>query len=195
MKSPLSRFFVFVTCVLSLGCFAPRLEAAPLSAPTPQFSDVLHALGGETLPAAWAGIWEFTDTDRDCITNDSLSTDSSVDTLCTSDTFDPDDTGYSLDCTGTATDTEVHVVCTGSFPVKEVPGCIITVTFTLDATRSGETLESTTEFSQVYSPECGPFPGSCFRTVSTATRIGPEPAECATAVDSMTWGRVKAAYR
>ncbi|MFN8178870.1 MAG: hypothetical protein U0167_13150, partial [bacterium] len=72
----------------------------------------------------------------------------------------------------------------------------VTFNYTLAATRTGETLHATLTQSQVYSqPGCGPIPDSCTKTVTTATRIGAEPANCAAPVEPDTWGQVKSRYR
>jgi hypothetical protein len=38
-------------------------------------------------------------------------------------------------------------------------------------------------------------PDFCIQQQTTGTRIGPEPKDCLTSVDELSWGRVKAFYR
>jgi hypothetical protein len=174
---------------LSFASAAQSAELRPLS-----FTDMLRAMnsrGNPTLPSAWAGVWDFDDADYDCGTNEFLGSDPSVDTLCTGDTFQEEG---KLDCSGTASDTEIDIACTGSSEI--FPGCNVTSTFTLQATRSGETLTAVATFSFDFEPDdCAFQEDSCIRTETTGTRIAPEPAECSTPVEPNTWGRVKAAYR
>jgi len=159
----------------------------------PNLGDVLRAAGDLTIPAAWSGVWEFEDTDYDCTTKLPTGTGSDTDTLCTGEAIYGDDA--KLNCTGTVSDTEVDVDCTGD--VEVFPGCVLTFNFSLTATRSGDTLTSSSTVSQVYTPPLCAFgqPDQCQRTDSVANRVGPEPPDCLTSVEEMSWGRVKAVYR
>ncbi len=184
----------------SIVLVALASSASAAEVPRPTLSDVFHAMsrssGGEfTLPAAWAGVWEFTDSDYDCITEEFKNTDVNEDTLCTGQSI-TEEGPFDLDCTGSAvTDTDIDVACTGTFPVG-LPGCNVTITFSLEAHRSGETATVISVFSQDFSPDlCAFQEDSCLRTEGTGSRIAPEPPECATPVEPVTWGRVKASYR
>ncbi len=173
-------------------------SASAAETPRPTFFDVIRALsherGDNTIPAAWAGVWNFVDSDYDCITKEFIGTDANVDTLCTG-TPVIDDEGFKLNCSGTIDDTSVDVTCTYTEELDK--GCSVTISISLEGTRSGDTANVTTTFSQDYTPDGCAFgiPDNCTRTEGVGSRIGPEPAECATPVDAVTWGRVKAGYR
>jgi hypothetical protein len=163
---------------------------APIT-PRPALSDVLEAAGNPTIPAAWGGIWDFSNTDYDCTTQEILGTDTDMDTLCTGDGFAR---GIETDCSGTVTDTAVDVTCSGQMEVS--PGCNVAFTKTTIATRNGNSMSVTSTFATDYTPDdCAFTPDECVETQSTGTRIGPEPPTCSTSVDGIGWGRIKALYR
>jgi hypothetical protein len=157
----------------------------------PTLKDVLTSFGDTVIPAAWSGIWDFSNTDIDCITQQVTGSDADTDTLCTGQDLNP---GGKLDCIGSITDTTVNVTCSGQMEI--FPGCNVTFTYTLAATRNGDNLTSTSTFLTDYSPDgCAFVPDECTETQSTATRVAQEPPNCLTSVDSFSWGRVKAIYR
>lgn len=184
------RSVVFV----SAACFALASAAAAAEFPTristPSFADALRA-GGYTIPAAWAGVWAGTSIDYDCATNAVVGGDSDPDTLCTGDDVSPGDFGFAFNCSGTIDDNSANVTCTAD---SSISICSLHFEFTLVATRSGDSFTATTTISQDFNPDfCGT--DSCVRTETTATRIAPEPAECATPVDVISWGEIKSRYR
>jgi len=173
---------------------APAFPAAS-GGPSPlRLEDALAALGTPSIPPAWAGIWEFEDDEYDCATNAHLSSSTSQDTLCANAPVFGDPGFGDWSCSGTVDDTSVDVSCSASEEIDT--GCVVTFTSTLVATRSGDAMTSTMTFSQTFEPEgCAFLPNSCRRRESTATRIGPPPGDCTTAVVPETWGRTKARYR
>jgi hypothetical protein len=203
MESILALFLTFVPGSALDPAFAARqadpqmdrsltpIPGADMSAHAPRLRDLLRRAGGFTIPAAWAGVWEFDDIDYDCATNDSLDSDSSTDTLCTGDPVFPDS---GLTCTGNADDNNINIVCEGTFEI--ITGCFATFTNTLVASRNGDSLTATLTFSRSYTPpNCIFKEDSCTRTESSGSRIGPEPPGCTTAVEEVSWGKVKARYK
>jgi hypothetical protein len=93
--------------------------------------------------------------------------------------------------------TSVDVSCSYTEVLDEKSGCSVTVTISIEGPRSGDTANVTSTFSQDFEPDgCFfGFPDECTRTEGVGTRIGPEPAECATPVEAATWGKIKAQYR
>lgn len=179
---------LLLALTLSLATGVPARAAAPL-----HLDEVLAALGDASVPAAWAGVWQFQEDDYDCTTNAFLGHSTTEDTLCAgAPVFGGSLPGWS--CTGTGDDTSLDITCSGSEEIDT--GCTVTFTQTLTATRSGDTVNAVATFSQTFSPEgCAFIPDSCTRTESVGTRLGPPPPGCTTATVSETWGRTKAHYR
>jgi hypothetical protein len=101
-----------------------------------------------------------------------------------------DEDGYSLDCTGTIDDTSIDVDCS----TMETEGpCTITFSYSVQGTRTGDSLSGTETFSITY-VGCGPIADMCTESDITGTRTGPEPASCNTPVVPATWGQIKATY-
>ena len=141
------------------------------------------------VPAAWAGIWEFSSMDHDCgSTGGPITVD--TDTLCAFQPFEVEEEGMTLDCSGTITDTAINVTCTGE--VIEGP-CTVTFTFTTVGTRSGDSYTGTDTFEITY-VGCGPIQDQCQESDVTGTRIAPEPGSCNSPTLPTTWGRIKAQY-
>jgi hypothetical protein len=185
----LIRCFCFTLLALTLVSVAAQANPAP----PPSFSKFLRMLGAPGVPAEWAGIWEFADTTRMCDSTQIEDTDAGFDTLCMDDSYDPD-TSNAFQCSGTATSTEVDITCTGFFTISG--GCTDTITYHLQATRTGETVTYIETLKNNYSrPACPPIPDTCQRTTGVLTRIAPAPKSCATPTQRTTWGRVKALYR
>ena len=189
----MKSFAITAVCFLFSNAWGaePTVQTNVPVVPRPTLSDVLQAAGVPTIPAAWAGIWDFSNSDYDCTTKAFLGSDADTDTLCTGGSLSG---GQKMNCTGTVDDTTVDVSCTGQFEIFE--GCIATFTYTLSATRNGDNLTSVSTFATDYTPDlCAFSPDDCVETQSTATRVGPEPPDCVTSVDEFSWGRVKALYR
>jgi hypothetical protein len=148
--------------------------------------------GDFPLPGAWAGVWSLDESEYDCTTNDFLGGDSFIETLCTGQQLDFVIGAGGLDCVlNEMTDTNINFDCT---LMKDLGGCIYTLTVSLVAQRTGDTFTATITRSEDFDPDtCSE--DSCVRTETVANRIAPEPPDCTSAVEPETWGRVKALYR
>jgi hypothetical protein len=94
-----------------------------------------------------------------------IDTFADTDTLCSGQII-YDDTKFS--CTGSVSDTHIDIECSVTFPFDE--GCSATFTFTLEGTRTGDTANVTSTFSQEFSPTmCAFLPDSCTRTETVMT--------------------------
>ncbi|NOT32608.1 MAG: hypothetical protein HOP12_00385 [Candidatus Eisenbacteria bacterium] len=174
------------------------------AAPTP--AAPIHAIrwltavkvlgGGNTIPAAWAGVWQVEDSlYTGCNPLIPSSTDSFLDTLCTGTSVDPDTTGIgNYDCTGTVTGTTIDITCNGSSMFGD---CEAQFTYHTQGTRTGETMVVITTINTHYEPpaDCFGLPDDCTRIVTRSTRISAEPIECTTATQPSTWGQLKSRYR
>lgn len=147
-----------------------------------------------TVPAAWAGIWSYEDTSRTCGEVTGTPGDG-LDTLCTGDPAGPESGGFfNWDCTGTIDDTHFSITCTASY--MYLPGCTANFTFAIEATRTGDTYVSTATLNTVYSPPgCLFQQDMCMVTTTYGTRIAGPPEQCASPVQPLTWGAMKALYR
>jgi hypothetical protein len=160
--------------------------------PRVTLKDVFSALGDTQIPAAWAGVWTFTNDLYECTLQFPIGSNTETDTLCTGDLVN-DDPKFS--CGGTISDTSIEITCSG---VQEYgPGCNALLSYTLVATRDGDSMTSTSTFTTDFDPDLcfKETPDFCIETQSTATRIAPEPKDCFTSVDEFSWGQVKAFYR
>jgi hypothetical protein len=179
-----------LVCALLLGALAASAaDAGPFA---PRSHSVLG--GGITVPPEWAGIWQSTDTTDDC-NGVFVSTSTSLDTLCTGQTFEDDDPNVS--CTGSADANSYTQHCTGTS--QPIPDCTATFDILTNGTRTGDSFFSVTVFQASYSGTgkgCDLFPDFCQQFNSHSIRIAPAPAEyCATPVEGLSWGRVKSLYR
>jgi len=78
------------------------------------------------------------------------------DTLCAGEVFFAPDPGQPpTDCTGSVNDTELEVTCTSVQKLPEPPGCTVTVTVAIQATRTGGTYTSSQTISFDYAVACG----------------------------------------
>ncbi len=187
---PHAFLFTILFAALLDPLFGTSADAGPR--PTSHGGSPSRLLGGNVVPAAWAGIWSTVDSTYDC--QDILqSTDSSLDTLCTGQASDPG-TG---ECIGTITDNSIDITCNYSELIDT--DCTLTISIEVHGTRTSNSyLLTITSMSSTAgtSKGCDLFPSSCSRTVSRGTRIASEPlAYCSTPVDPTTWGRVKSRYR
>ncbi len=146
-------------------------------------------------PPEWGGIWSFEDQTFDCETNQLISTEAYLDTICAGSSIEFGDSEFPLTCTGSADANTVSMTCTGTFPVFE--NCDMEFTISFEATRNGDSFTSVQTISTTYVGEgCLFLPDECTRTESAATRVGPEPSPCEqTPVETVDWGTVKALYR
>ncbi|HET9887551.1 MAG TPA: hypothetical protein VFR10_08560 [bacterium] len=187
----------FATMALGL-LFSTAWAAEPTAHPNapvvhqPTFAEMLTSFGSTTIPAAWAGIWNINTDNYECTLQFFLGSNADTDTLCTGDQVQDDP---SMVCSGTTTDTTVNISCSGQEEYSA--NCVGILTYTLEATRSGDTMTGTATFSTDFEPdECNEgLPDFCFEQQITGTRVAPEPAECSTSVDEISWGQVKAFYR
>ncbi len=156
----------------------------------PNFGQILYAANGFTVPAAWAGVWHFEDTIRNCGSPTIIGTDSGDDTLCVGQALEP---GMNFTCSGTINDTHVDITCTGGF---QISGCAVSYTQTVQATRTGDTAALHMTMSTTYTPTmCGFVPDSCEDHTEQFTRTGPQPATCTTPNRKSSWGSLKLLYR
>jgi hypothetical protein len=150
------------------------------------------------IPPEWDGIWAYSDSSYDCtgIFTDSYAED---DTLCAGAVvYEPEDqVPDNFSCSGFANATNVEVTCSGSEEV--VADCTATFSFTLHATRTGNTFYAVSTISTSYDGTglgCDFFPDFCDQTNTTATRTGPAPpAYCSTPALPASWGALKIRYR
>lgn len=181
-----------VFAVLLTACLLPSHAHAAVRSMT--LRQALTATGGYTIPAAWAGIWAYTDTTYDCTTLAVTNVSTGQDTLCAGQSFEPDTTGgFNYNCTGTVTDTQVNLTCSGSFSFGACTGNFTQVG---RGTRTGDTAFYVSTFTTTWSPpNCAFQNDSCDQTNSHTTRIGAAPPGCTTPTRARTWGQVKTYYR
>ncbi len=173
---------------------ATGAQAAPPR--PPGLIDAVKSVAGTgyTIPASWSGIWTTTDSTYNCTPHTLKDVSTYVDTLCAGQSFEPDTTdGFDYQCTGTVTDTEVHLTCSGSFTFEGCTGTFSTVT---DGTRIGDTAISTSTYTVTWSPSFCAFQADlCEVSVTRTTRIAPQPGTCTTPTRQGTWGALKVKYR
>jgi hypothetical protein len=187
----------FATIALLL-LFSTAWAAEPIEHPNvpvvnrPTFAEMLTSFGSTTVPAAWSGIWNIATDNYECTLQLFLGSNADTDTLCTGDQVQDDP---SMVCSGTTTDTTVDISCSGQEEYS--PTCVGFLTYTLQATRSGDTMTGTATLSTDFEPDgCNEgIPDFCIEQQISGTRIAGEPAECSSSVDEFSWGQVKARYR
>jgi hypothetical protein len=197
------RRYCFDRLVFTMRLVAALLCALLLSPSTGRattihpllLSRALRALAAPTVPAAWAGIWSFTEDFRDC--TDSTIVPASLggfDTLCVGAPYPRADTPQYV-CSGTFTDTDFDITCTGT--QSPGPNCSLATTSHRQGTRNGDLVNTTSTFTVVYTPtDCDGYPDVCYVTTGVMTYVGPAPADCATTpVRTSTWGSLKLRYR
>lgn len=174
------------------------VEVASAAEPI-RLSDIMKAAGLEiTVPPEWDGIWSYTDSTYTCA-GQLQGVSTGLDTLCAGQVLDTESEGgpENLDCTGSATATTLEYTCTGSEEIFE--DCTATFTVTADGTRTGDSYVSEVIVDITYAGTgfgCDLVPGTCLRTVTHATRLGPAPPSyCVTPTEKSTFGRVKVMYR
>jgi len=184
----------YLLLLTTLLAFGPS-HADPAA---PRDGNAFRLLAGSiTVPSDWDGIWTTQDSVYDCTTGP-MSTSSSVDTICSGQSFNGGSSGGSpFTCTGTADATTIHATCTGSSAAGT--DCQADYNIQMDVTRTNTTYKSVSTINVTYSGTglgCDLYPPMCLRVVSYGTRTGPAPtAYCNTAVMRPTWGRLKTLYR
>ena len=186
-----------IALVLSVWLLpAGSASAAPAA---PSVKSVLRTMGiAVPAPPEWDGVWDVVDSTYDCL-GVLTGKSSSTDTLCAGQsTYDPPaGTPVTFSCDGTATATEVHIVCTGSAQI--IPDCQLTFVIHVDAYLTAETYFSVTNLNASYSGTaegCDLLPGICQQINSHGERTGPAPVDyCATPARPSSWGEIKAHYR
>jgi hypothetical protein len=145
------------------------------------------------VPSSWAGVWDLEIVETNC--DSPIVTDqySERDTLCTGQTLDAGDfQGYTPECTGNITDLMVSMTC--GMSVEAYPGCNVTLTYTLDLTRDGDTVTGTARTELDYVGTCI-ITSTCTEEQITGVRVGPEPDECSKVpLLAPSWGALKARY-
>ena len=104
---------------------------------------------------SWEGVWMLENLHRGCDETGG-EIEMEADTLCAGQPLvesDPD--GSPIVCDGTVTDTEVQISCTFSTEDPEIPGCVITTTVDVEASRTGDTYTATERVETMYTVECG----------------------------------------
>ena len=142
----------------------------------------------------WGGIW---DLDLEIGTCGQAGEQfSEVDTLCSGIPFEGDDVGLELDCTGSWTSTVIDITCQGAQEI--FPDCFQTIVIEYDGTRNGETYGVTVITNITYAGTgtgCDSIPDTCQEENTNGDRTGPEPQDCATPIESVSWGAIKVRYR
>lgn len=179
---------------LALAFLLPPGTARAAAWSPPSLGHILRTASGPVIPAAWAGVWSFKDTTRNCNTHEILSATSGNDTLCTGGAFsDTVQGGIQFTCTGNATDTQFDVTCTGS---ETIPPCTVDIQVHITGTMSGDVARIQGQITTTYSGTGCPVPDQCTDLSDVYTRIGPPPNPCdTTPVKPTTWGRLKMIYR
>ena len=127
---------------------------------------------GIEVPAAWAGIWSVHSVDRNCGSDIVVDDSTNEETLCAGENFlFGEDFGVDVNCSGTVTDTEINLSCTGT---ETFEGVVFSYTFTIQATRSGDSFSGTSHTEITSAGETI----LCNDEVVSATRIGPAPEPC-----------------
>jgi len=199
MKRELSRPRLLPCTLLMLGLIlvAGFTTEASAERKSGLFKTVSGIADGPAIPPEWAGVWAYTDSVFSC-TGVFDFVETGNDTLCAGEILGEEGEGPVTDvtCNGSSDANTVSMTCSGSTEV--LPDCQATFATSLTGTRTGETYKVTSQFELTFSGGalgCGAFPGFCELIRTTATRIGPEPTECSTAVDQADWGLVKQLYQ
>ncbi len=172
MTTTCARIAIFVTCITLLA-------AAPADAQL-QF------------PSSWAGVWEFTTTERDCGSTTITDMYTDIDTICTGDDFSAGDEAE-FNCDGFINDSAIDIDCSSTFDV--FPGCELTIAYVVMGTRTGNNISGNETFSMTYVGDC-PFADECTDGDIVGVRTAAEPPGCtSTAVTRLDWGRAKTLYR
>lgn len=179
-----------------LGCLMLPDYAESRGFRLPRLATGSRALGvNPTVPAAWAGIWQFENSIYvGCLDPQLDDTDTDLDTLCVGEPLGFMGDGLNYACEGSFGDSEIDLTCTG---VSFLDDCTAHFDLRMTGTRTGDTADIVSTLRISYSPamSCFDMPDDCTRIEAHMTRIGAPPAECATPVRTTTWSGVKAFYR
>jgi hypothetical protein len=183
---------VLTSCTLA----AASAAAGPVA---PTSNNALRTMGiAVPIPPEWAGVWAVEDSTYNCL-GALTGTSSTEDTVCVGQGAyePPPGTPVTFTCDGTATATEVHMICTGSAEI--MPDCQMNMEIRIDAILTSDAYFSVTTITTSYAGTatgCDLIPGNCTQINSHGTRTGPAPTDyCATPVQPSSWGAIKAHYR
>ncbi|MEZ5063399.1 MAG: hypothetical protein R3B81_01630 [bacterium] len=111
----------------------------------------------QTIPASWGGTWQVTSTPTTTARGGSQS-DVTFSQLCAGTPVldilgdvDPKFGAIDFDCSGDWNDASVNITCSGSGSFST---CTYQVSFSLNATRTGDTFTGTQTFQATFSPDC-----------------------------------------
>lgn len=190
----LSRLIVLV--LLAAFIAVPQVSAAPASGapdlPHMTLESIFGALDNPEIPEAWTGIWDTHIEMHFCESPTIIFSDDYTDTLCTGQVFDTGDQEIPIVCSGTATDSNIEMTCSGSSEV--MAGCTLSMQIDYDGTRTGDTFSTTMVVNATYTGDCFGVSDTCTEVTITGERVGPAPSSCATPVDRVTWGTIKSRY-
>jgi len=142
---------------------------------------------------SWAGIWETTTTEINCLTQAVVSVTTALDTLCAGNTWLADDPENIFVCNGSSTDLAVHLDCSATLDLG--PECSLSMSFVSDATRDGEVATGVSVISFTYTGTGCFLPNTCVSQETSSVRTGDDPGCVATPVSEMRWGSLKSIYR
>ena len=169
----------FSTPTLALVCLAAL--AAPASSETPVFT------------AAWEGVWEFDYIERECATGTVTAEYQGVEYLCAGGRPSITTGPFEYECEGEITDTDLHVVCTGS--AEAIPGCTANYVYVLDATRTGTTITGLETWEVGFVGACGGMEGICYDESYSGRKIDDDPDCSVTPTEPMSWTKIKSEFR
>ena len=147
-------------------------------------------------PEAWEGAWENNYVVRDCGSGDRLAEFVGFEYACAN--RPPDLVGeewFNPVCEGEITDTSIDVTCTSV--VEVFPGCSVEYTFSVQATRDGETVTGVERASAVSMGSCGPGEVNfCEETTYSGVRRADVDPSCELVpVEATSWSSIKSVYR
>lgn len=174
--SPSHRFAPLGVAVLLLSLFATGARAAD-----PVFTD------------AWEGVWNVDFVETECGSSDTTDF-SGLARMCGGESarFNQG-IAFPYTCDGVVTDDSMEMTCT--FQTTPFPGCTALYTYTLSATRSGNTMTGTEEFDLSFVGNCGGIEPYCSVTDFDGTRLATNPECTGTPVIPASWSSVKSIFR
>ncbi len=139
-------------------------------------------------PSSWEGIWDFDITEKDCNTSAILDSYTERDTICAGSTINE----QGEICTGYINETGIDVVCGQS--AEPFPDCGLTITVTIQGSKSGNSIFGSSETTFEYTPNCG-LPDTCQHQDLQGTFVSTNPGLCpSVAIGDKSWGAWKARY-